>query len=86
MEHEQCHYGSNAFALNVDIHVYCRLQEKYVKEKQVEYQKNIIDLQEKLKKNQEKVRNQLETTEHPAFRLPDKCLLCVNYVLLVFPR
>ena len=32
-----------------------RLQEKYVKEKQVEYQKNIIDLQNNLKKNQEAV-------------------------------
>ena len=29
-----------------------RLQEKHVKEKQVEHQRHIIDLQEKLKKNQ----------------------------------
>jgi hypothetical protein len=28
-----------------------RLQEKHVKEKQIEHQKNIIELQEKLKKN-----------------------------------
>jgi hypothetical protein len=32
-----------------------RLQEKHVKEKQIQYQKNIIELQEKLKKNQAQV-------------------------------
>ena len=31
---------------------YFRLQEKHVKEKQCEHQKNIIELQDKLKKNQ----------------------------------
>lgn len=31
--------------------VFVRLQEKHVKEKQIEHQKNIVELQEKLKKN-----------------------------------
>ena len=37
-----------------------RLQEKHVKEKQVEHQRNIIDLQEKLKKNQIQVSSTAE--------------------------
>ena len=37
-----------------------RLQEKHVKEKQCQHQRNIIELQDKLKKNQIAVSNSIE--------------------------
>lgn len=42
--------------MNVFLHFLYRMQEKHVKEKQCEHQRHIIELQEKLKKNQNSVR------------------------------
>ncbi|XP_064629028.1 lysine-specific histone demethylase 1A-like [Lineus longissimus] len=41
-----------AVTLGQSLELVIKLQEKHVKEKQIQYQKNIIELQEKLKKNQ----------------------------------